>query len=263
MKKLAFIFLFLTTVLGFGQSLKLVPIRKDSIAISADQFLGVDGFKNYYYIKSNVLFKKNAGSILQFQALSLGAITKVDILNPLKIIVFYETFNTAVILDYQLNEVQRIDFSKFDNSIVVSAIGIAGQNKLWIFNSLKQQLGLFDLVTFQYQEIGNTIGEAFSYYQSDYNYFQWITKNNQWKTCNLYGSISTIAKEVSVVDCQIIADNKILFLKDNSLLIRDYANDKQYQIAVVEKSLRNFFYKDQILTIFTNEIITNYKLTIP
>ena len=263
MKKLAVIFLFLANVLGFGQSQKLVATRMDSIAISADKFIGVDGFKNYYYTKSNVLFKKNAGSIMQFQALSLGTITKVDILNPLKIIVFYETFNTAVILDNQLNEVQRIDFSKLDNSIIVSAIGIAGQNKLWIFNALKQQLGLFDLVTFQYQEIGNPIGEAFSYYQTDYNYFQWVTKNNQWYTCNLYGSVSTIAKDVPVVDCQIIADNQIIFLKDNSLLIIDYANHKQYQIEIVEKSLRNFFYKDQILTIFTHEGITNYKLTIP
>lgn len=263
MKKLTFIFLFLITVLGFGQSLKLVPIRMDSTVISADQFIGVDGFKNYYYIKNNVLFKKNAGSIFQYQALSLGAISKVDILNPLKIIIFYETFNTAVILDNQLNEVQRIDFTKFDNSIVVTAIGIAGQNKLWIFNSLKQQLGLFDLVTLQYQEIGNPIREDISYYQTDYNYFHWITKNNQWNTCNLYGSISAIAREVSLEDCQIIADNKILFLKDNALLIKDYAKNKQYQIEIVEKSLRNFFYKDQILTIFTNEIITNYKLTIP
>ena len=263
MKKLAHILFFLTTVLGFGQSLKLVPLRIDSIVISADQFIGVDGFKNYYYIKNDVLFKKNTNTIFQYQALSLGAITKVDILNPLKIIVFYETFNTAVILDNQLNEVQRIDFSKLDNSIVVSALGIAGQNKLWIFNSLKQQLGLFDLVTFQYQEIGNPIGEGFSYYQTDYNYFQWISKNYQWYTCNLYGTISAIAKEVPSGEYQIIEEKKILFLKDNALLARDYVNDKQYQIEIVEKSLRNFFYKDQILTIFTHEGITNYKLTIP
>ena len=263
MKKLLFIFLFSASILGFGQSLKLLPIRIDSIAIKADQFIGVDGFKNYYYCNNNVLFKKNANTIIQYQALSLGTITKVDILNPLKIIVFYETFNTAVILDNQLSEVQRIDFSKLDNSIVVSAVGIAGQNKLWIFNSLKQQLGLFDLVTYQYQEIGNPIGDVFNYYQTDYNYFQWISKNYQWYTCNLYGTISTIAKEVPSGEYQIIEEKKILFLKDNALLVRDYVNDKLYQIEIVEKSLRNFYCKDQILSIFTNEGITNYKLTIP
>ena len=107
-----------------------------------------------------------------------------------------------------------IDFSKLDNSIVVSALGIAGQNKLWIFNSLKQQLGLFDLVTFQYQEIGNPIGDMFNYYQTDYNYFQWISKNYQWYTCNLYGTISTIAKEVPSGEYQIIEEKKILFLKE-------------------------------------------------
>jgi len=263
MKKLLFIFLFSASILGFGQSLKLVPIRIDSIAIKADQFIGLDTFKNYYYCKNNVLFKKNEVASLQFQALSLGSITKVDILNPLKIIVFFETFNTVIVLDNQLNEVQRIDFSKLDSSIVVSAVGIAGQNKLWIFNSLKQQLGLYDLVTTQYQEIGNPIGEGFSYYQTDYNYFQWISKNKQWNTCNLYGKISNFTLDSTFTDCQIIAENKIIFLKDNALLVRDYVNDKLYQIEIVEKSLRNFYYKDQILSIFTDQGITNYKLTIP
>ncbi len=263
MKKLVFLFLFFTIGFVFGQSQILVPTRIDSIAIHAEQFIGLDGFKNYYYCNNNVLYKKNKEAILQYQALSLGSMTKVDILNPLKIIVFYENFNTAVILDNQLNEVQRIDFSKLDNSIVVSAVGIAGQNKLWIFNSLKQQLGLYDLVTTQYQEIGNPIVEGFSNYQTDYNYFQWISKNNQWNACNLYGKIFVIAKDIPLGDYQIIADNKILFLKDNAFFIRDYDNNKQYQLQIVEKSLRKFYYKDQILSIFTNEGITNYKITIP
>ncbi len=263
MKKLAYLFLFLTTVLGFGQNPKLYPIRTDSIAIKADLFIGLDGFKNYYYCNNNVLYKKNTEAILQYQSVSLGKISKVDILNPLKIIVFYEQFNTAVILDNQLNEVQRIDFSKLDNSIVVSAIGVAGQNKVWIFNSLKQQLGLYDLVSTQYQEIGNPIGEGFKYYQTDYNYFYWISQNMQWKVCNLYGKNTTIATIESFDDCQIITDTKILFFKDNALFVRDYTNNKEYQIEIVEKSLRNFFYKDQILSIFTNKGITNYKITIP
>jgi len=263
MKKLVFIFLFLASTIGSSQSIKIVPVRIDSVAIKADIFIGTDGFKNYYYSKSNVLLKKNAEEVLQYQELSLGTITKVDIQNPLKIIIFYEQFNTVVILDKQLNEVQRIEFSKFENSVVASAIGIAGQNKLWVFNSLKQQLGMYDLVTAQYKEIGNNIKDFFNYYQANYNYFQWISKNNKWNACDLYGKTSTIAKVDSFEECQIIDEKKLLFLKDNTLFLRDYADDKQYEIKIVEKSLRKFYYKDQILSIFTNQGITNYKLTLP
>ncbi len=263
MKKLIYILLFLATVFGYGQSSKIVPARIDSVAINADKFIGTDGFKNYYYSKNNVFYKKNAEEILQYQELSLGAITKVDIQNPLKIIIFYEQFNTVVVLDKQLSEVQRIEFSKLNQSIVASAVGIAGQNKLWVLNSSKQQLGLYDLVSAQYKEVGTNIREAFNYYQTNYNYFQWITKNNQWNACDLYGKIFTIAKADSFVDCQIIDENKLLYLKGNILFLRDYADDKLYEIKIVEKSFRKFYYKDQILSIFTNQGITNYKLTLP
>jgi hypothetical protein len=42
----------------------------------------------------------------------------------LKVIVFYERFNTAVTLDNQLNETLKIDFSQIKTPIVVSKIGI-------------------------------------------------------------------------------------------------------------------------------------------
>jgi hypothetical protein len=36
-----------------------------------------------------------------------------------------------------------------------------------------------------------------------------------------------------------------------------------YKIEIVEKSLQNFYYKDQILAIFTNQEIKNFKLKLP
>jgi hypothetical protein len=71
----------------------------------------------------------------------LGKITKVDLQNPLKIVLFYESFNVAP-LDNQLNEIQKINFSSNANPIVITATGIASQNQLWVYNSLNQQIGL-------------------------------------------------------------------------------------------------------------------------
>jgi hypothetical protein len=47
-----------------------------------------------------------------YQNFSLGKITKVDLQNPLKIVLFYENFNTVVTLDNQLNEIQKSIFPK-------------------------------------------------------------------------------------------------------------------------------------------------------
>jgi hypothetical protein len=45
--------------------------------------------------------------ILNTKSLFGKKITKVDLQNPLKIVLFYESFNSALLLDNQLNEIQK------------------------------------------------------------------------------------------------------------------------------------------------------------
>jgi len=263
MRKLIYLLSVFYCCFSFSQNLKLTPTKIDSIAIDADSFIGFDGFNNCFYTKNNVLFKKVGDSNLQYQNPSLGKIAKVDILNPLKIIVFYEEFNAVMVLDNQLNEIQKVDFSKLETPVVASAIGISGQNKLWIFNTMNQQIGLYDLNLNTYQSLGMPIKESIRYYQTDFNYFQWIDKQNNWNTCTIYGRIFSSGKIETASKMQLLNENKVLFSIDNSLFIRDKNTNKLYEIEIVEKSFKNFYYKDQILSIFTPKGITNYKITIP
>jgi len=263
MKKLIYFLSVLYCFVSFGQNLKIIPTKIDSIAIDADCFIGFDSFKSCYYIKNNVLFKKIGDSNLQYQNPSVGKVTKVDILNPLKIIVFYEEFNMVLVLDNQLNEIHKIDFSKLETPVVASAIGISGQNKLWVFNTLNQQIGLYDLNSNTYQNLGMPINENIRFYQTDFNYFQWIDKQNNWNTCSIYGRNFSNGKVESASIIQLLIENKILFSIDSLLFIRDLNTNKLYEIEIVEKSFKNFYYKDQILSIFTSKGITNYKITIP
>jgi hypothetical protein len=231
--------------------------------IDADSFIGFDGYNNCFYIKNNVLFKKIGNSNFQYQNPYLGKITRVDILNPLKIIVFYEEFNMVMVLDNQLNEIQKIDFSKLESPVIASAVGISGQNKLWLYNSLNQQIGLYDLNSNTYQNLGIPIKENPFYYQTNFNYFQWIDKQNNWNTCTIYGRIFSNGKLETASIIQFLNENKVLFKINNLLYVRDLNTNKLYEIEIVEKSFKNFYYKDQILSIFTNKGITNYKITIP
>ena len=127
-----------------SQNLKQNAVLMDSIRFDGDQFLGYDPFGFYYTIKNNVFSKINTRDTLEYKNISLGKITKVDLQNPLKIVLFYENFNTVILLDNQLNETQKINFSESTIPFVVSAVGIASQNQLWIYNSMNQQLGLYD-----------------------------------------------------------------------------------------------------------------------
>jgi len=70
-RKFIILFYFFSQLI-FCQTIKLPTTRIDFIEMDADFFIGFDGFKNYYYLKNNILYKKNDTSILQYQNLYLG-----------------------------------------------------------------------------------------------------------------------------------------------------------------------------------------------
>ena len=116
-----------------------------SESISASRFLGIDVLSNQYYEENDILYKKNGDQIWQYKNVILGEILKIDTKNPLKIAVFFEGFNSVVLLDSQLNEIQQISFSNINKaSIITSAVGIAAQNKLWFYDTISQKIGLYN-----------------------------------------------------------------------------------------------------------------------
>ena len=62
---------------------------------------------------------------------------------------------------------------------------------------------------------------------------------------------------------QVIDNQKVIFSKEGKLFLQDAKIKAIYPIENVDKSFEKFYYKDQILSIFTNKEITNYKIKIP
>jgi len=209
------------------------------------------------------LSKNNAKESFEYKNISLGKPTKIDIQNPLKIMLFYENFNTAILLDNQLSETQKINFSENDIPIVANAAGIASQNRLWVYNSLTQKLGFFDYLKNTIQTLTPSLSGNLKYYETSFTTFQWIDDQLNWYSCDVFGKITTLGKIADFDQIQIISNQEIVFLKDGKLFLQDLKTNSIYTIENVEKSFKNFFYKDQILSIFTNQEITNYKITIP
>ncbi len=263
MKKLLVFILFSYSLFTYSQVEKIVATKLDAIAFDADDFVGADGFGNFFYIKNNVLIKKSNTTVVHYQNIALGNIKKVDIINPLKVVVFYEEFNTVVLLDNQMNEIQKIDFSKNETPIIASAIGMSGQNQLWVYNSIDQQIGLYDIATNVYKNLGVPIKESLLFYQTDFNYFHWIDKQNQWFSCSIFGRTTNNGFLENQNQMQLLEQNQVLYSKDNALFLINKNTTMLYKIEIVEKSFEKFYYKDQILSIFTTQGITNYKITLP
>ncbi len=243
------------------QSLKAITLSIQKI--NADDVIGVDGLDNMFYIKNNTLFKKSNTESWQYENIYMGKITRVDIQNPLKIVLFYENFNTIIILDNQLNEIQKINFSENTIPIIVSATGIASQNRLWIYDSTSQQIGLYDYLKKTFTPVTTSFQGNFKYYNSDFNTFQWVDDKLNWYSCDIYGKIKTLGKVSDFEQIKPIINYAVIFSKKGKLYLQDVNKNSVYVIENIEKSFKNFYYKDQILSIFTNKEITNYKITIP
>lgn len=261
MKKIILFLFYFQLALAQEQSLKIETISTQKT--DADFFVGFDGMTNLYYIKNNTLHKKNKEGLWQYKNVSLGKITKTDIQNPLKTMLFYENFNTIILLDNQLSETQKINLSENNIPIIATAAGIAAGNRLWIYNSLTQEIGLFDYLKNTYQSITPPIQDSLKHYETDFNTFQWIDNNLNWYSCDIFGKITNLGKVSDFKQIQAIAKQVILFSKDETLYIQDLSKNKIYTIENSKKTFNNFYYKDQILSIFTNQGITNYKILIP
>jgi hypothetical protein len=55
----------------------------------------------------------------------------------------------------------------------------------------------------------------------------------------------------------------LIYRKANNLFAYDLLEKKSSLIEIEEKTFKNFTYKDQILSIFTDHGITNYKIAVP
>lgn len=250
----------------FSQSQRITAPSISHFTLDADEFLGYDSFGFSYQIKNNVFSKMKGKEIFEYKNVSLGNITKVDLQNPLKIVLFYEDFNTVVLLDNQLNKITEINFSLNNTPIVVSAIGMSTQNQLWIYNALNQQISLFDYLKNEYKTVSTPLIESIKYYQTDFNTFYWIDKKNNWFSCDIFGKTTSLGKISDFDSIEIINNHQYLFSKANLLYFKDITSTNSNafsQIEILEKSFDKFCYKDQILSIFTAKEITNYKIVTP
>ena len=183
--KLLFKTLFLfSSLMSFSQE----NIQKND-SLKGD-FLGA----SYTVFDKSTFIKKDSEKENTYRNFTLGNIISFDILNPFEIVLFYGDFNTIVILDNFLNEIQIIPF--FDN-ILFANKSIA--NKLWVYNSDKQKLQLFD-----YQSNTETLSS------------QVLTDFEPVKMESDFNSVKLIGKNKTLVFNQYLSlENTVIHQKNN------------------------------------------------
>lgn len=265
MKKLLTVFTFLLFCLSAIRAQEgLLPVRIMATPKAApERFSGTDSFGWNYVIADNEFRKQKDGKTLKYKNVALGDIFRSDLQNPLQIVLFYKKFNTVVLLDNQLNETAVINFNELSQPVIADAVGLASQNRLWVYDVTTQQTGLFDLRERNFRTLTPPNNTGVQWYQSDYNYFYWIDNEGHLFSVNLFGSVAPLGNVPAFNQAQLLATDALVLKTDNVLQQFSPALQKAFPIPIVEKTFSAFYYNDGILSIFTDSEIVQYKLILP
>lgn len=231
----------------------------DSISLNADIFLGVDSFGAIYYQKENIFYKKWNNQEWQYGDFILGELTQVSILNPLKIVLFYETSNTLVTVDKYLSEIDRVNFNATAEFKNVSLMTPANDNSVWIFDNNTQQLDIFNTVSEKTLITTQPLNELPKALQSTFNYC-WVLTDQTLTQYNIYGSLLSLLKNNKYQNIRIVKDDLILQKEDGLYYCRT-KTEKIEKINLPEIPIKQFHVTNEILYIYHQSTIYSFDLT--
>ncbi len=255
--KLLLFFIVLISCVGFAQSeINLEAV--DEIPLKANRFVGVDHLGSYYYIKNNTLFKTAGTELFQFKDFQLGTPGEVDLLNPLKITLFYPDYQTALILDNKLNEIHRISFAMQPPFLNIQNATTANDNRLWVFNEDSQQLELYNFRDKINKVLSRPVSESYLSQESDYNYCYVLTETHL-RLYNIYGSLLQRIPLENVQKLSLSGESLVV-LQDNQLTLFSKQLEQINRIKSPELTIKDLFLSGEFLYIYDGETIHKMKL---
>ena len=220
-----------------------------------NSFLGNDLSGNTYFSSSNNLYKINKIDTLNYANNNFGKISSVETFNMLQTLVFYKENNAFVLLDTQLNEIKTTIFSEINCEFLKPA----SQNELWFYDSLSQQIGLFNLNSKKSRFLANPI-KNIKYSQSDYNYLYWIDSENNCYSISKFGKIISLGKIAPYEKVFLLSPNELFYLFENKMYYYTINNQLSTRININEKLIENFCYSDGFFSIFTDYQLVTYQI---
>ncbi|MDT0293408.1 hypothetical protein ACFQ3R_07895 [Mesonia ostreae] len=224
--------------------------------LTAEKFIGVDEYGNTYQQTKNILYKLEKEKKFQFSDLQLGKITSVDIINPLRITLFYRDMNTVIILDNRLNEITRVNFNNLPNFRTVLFATTAKNNSIWIFNTDLQQLELYDYQNQKIQSHSQPFNTQVYNLKSNFN-FAWVQLENSIEMYNVYGSFIK-EFEISPSTAFQVSDQKMITKNENGFQFLKAMQGKFLDLKISENDVKEFYLNNENLYIYNGKDVKHY-----
>ena len=143
---------FLGTILFFALYTAVAQMQIPNV--KAD-FIQIDPYGNIYAVKESQLskFSLQGKLLFTFADLKLGAISSIDLFNPMKIMLFYQDAGMIIFLNEQLALINK-PLSLFDAGYFnISLASYSTDNKIHIYDNITKHVIVLD---FYLRELSNT-----------------------------------------------------------------------------------------------------------
>jgi len=259
MRYLVYICFLITCTINSQESIEAKLIQTSDLNV--DQIVDLNNFQTFYYIQDNTLYKQNKdGTTINYSNYQLGEITTANTFNPLKINLFYQDFNTTVILDNRLAEIFKVDFNTVHPYKNVSYVSTGSDHTLWIFNADFQQLELYDYKANKTRFTAIPVQSLVLDLESDYNYC-WLLTENYLYQYNYFGSMISKIKNTGFTQLSKSNGNLIL-KKDHQLYFKHKKKDEFTPIQLPKLLINQFLLTNETLYIYDFEKLHKYQLKI-
>ncbi|TCK67479.1 hypothetical protein DFQ05_1255 [Winogradskyella wandonensis] len=254
------IFYIILCLCSFSFSQENIELKLEATAeLKAYKIFGVDTFGTLYYSdKNHSFYKKSTDTIISYANFQLGEISSANTFNPLKINLFYQDFNTMVVLDNRLAEITKVDFNTLSDYKNVTLISTGYDNFIWLFNQDLQQLELFDYLSKKTRIKTVPVQSQALSLKSDYNYCYLLTENYLY-VYSYFGSLIHKIENNNFTDMAFSKGQLILKSGNNLFLLAK--NSKELKTINTEDLLINqFLVTDETLYIYNDEKLRRYQL---
>ena len=249
-----FLFFLLTTFYSSAQNIESVKIA--SKPFRYEVYWGNDISGKHFFSKNNTLYKVSKSDTLNYANNNFGKISSVETFNMLQTLVFYKENNAFVLLDAQLNEIKTTIFSEINCEFLKPA----SQNELWFYDRLSQQIGLYNLNSKKYRFLTNSLNLKIKHCFSDYNNLYLVDEDFNYFSLNKFGKLTNKIKINAFDQMCFLNKDEFVFVFNKEVF---YVNNSQSLIILLdiqEKLIEKVFFKDGILSIFTNYQLSTYQI---
>ncbi len=198
MKRYCYYLLFLF----LNQAIAQTPVWKETrkINVSGNQFC-MDNLKNIYTYNERMIEKYNAAGklLFSFSSTNASSITKIDVLNPLRILVFYKDINQVHFLDNTLSE----------TGIIINLADVELEQANFVCNSANKGLWVYNPQNIELLHLSNDLsilsktGNLSILLRSEISPTKLFEFNNQLYLCNdksllVFDNFGTYQKSIPI-----------------------------------------------------------------